>query len=73
MVKKFISNDYVISETFNECFANIVPNLKMIPSKNFQTTVQCGTENPVQNAINKFKNHPSIKLIMSKEWISETN
>ena len=43
----------------------LVPILKIISSENFQTTIQCGTENPVQSAISKFKNHPSINM-MSK-------
>ena len=46
--------------------ANIVPNLKIIPSENFGTTTEYGTENPAQKAINKVKNHPSIKMTISK-------
>ena len=44
----------------------IVPNLKVISGENFETTSQYETENPVQNGINKFKNHPSIKMISKK-------
>ena len=47
-------------------FTNAVPNLKIIPSDHFETTIQYETENPVQNEINQFKNHPSIKVIISK-------
>lgn len=47
-------------KTFNKFFVNVVPNLKILPFENFETTIQYGSENPVQNAINKFKNHPSI-------------
>ena len=61
MIKEVILNDYDIFETFNKFFANIVPNLNMIPSKNLETTTDYETE--VQNAINK--NHPSIKMIKS--------
>ena len=60
MIEKIIYNDYGINETFNKFLANIVPYLKIIPSK------KCETKNPVQNAINRFKNHPSIKMIISK-------
>ena len=38
----------------------------IISSEKFETTIQYETENPVQNAINKLKNHPSIKTIVSK-------
>ena len=47
-------------------FANIVPNLKIIPNKKFETTIEYETKNPVRNAIGKFKNHPSIKMIIPK-------
>lgn len=53
-------------KTFNKFFVNVVPNLKILPFENFETTIQYGTENPVQNAINKFKNHFSITIIISK-------
>ena len=66
MVEKVISNDYDISETFNKLFANIVPNLKIIPSQNFETSIQYETENLVKNTTHKFKNLPSIKMIISK-------
>ena len=33
MVEEIIYNDYGIYETFNKFFANIVPYLKIIPSK----------------------------------------
>ena len=59
MIQKVISNDYDIFETFNKLFANIVPNLKIIPSENFETSIQHETENPVKNATHKFKNHPN--------------
>ena len=52
MIEEVISNDYDISETFNKFFANIVPNLKIILSENFGTTIQHETENPIQDAIN---------------------
>ena len=52
MIEGVISNDQDISETFNKFFANIAPNLKIIPSENFKITIKYETENPVQNAIN---------------------
>ena len=49
MIEEVISNDYDISETF---LADIVPNLKIIPCENFETTTEYEKENPVQDAIN---------------------
>ena len=40
--------------------------MKFIPSENLEKNIQYETENPQQNAINKFINHPSIKMIKSK-------
>ena len=54
MIEEVISNDF---------FVNIVLNLKIIPNKNFETATKYEIENPVQNAVNKFKNHPSIRTI----------
>ena len=65
MIEEVISNDYDISETFHKCFANTVPNLKIKSSENFKTAIEYEIENPVQNAINNFKNHLSI-MIMSE-------
>ena len=45
MREEIISNDYDISKTFSKSFANIAPNLKIILSKNFETTIQNETEN----------------------------
>ena len=47
-------------------FANIVSNLKIIPSEIFTTIIQYERENLVQNAINKFKNRSIIKIRTSK-------
>ena len=63
MLKEIISSDYDISETFNIFFSNIIRNLKMIPNENIETAIQYEAENPMQNARNKFKNHPSIYMI----------
>ena len=37
-----------------------------ISNENFKSAIEYETENPWQNAINKFKNHPSIKMVISK-------
>ena len=56
----------LIKKNWKGFFANIVPNFKVIPSENFESTTQCEAENPLQNAINKFKKHPSIQMIVFK-------
>ena len=59
MIKEVLSDYHDIPETFNRLFANIVLNSKIIPNGNFENT-----ENPVRNAIIKFKNDPSFKMII---------
>ena len=46
---------------WNKFFANIVTNVRIIPSENFETAIEYEPENLVQNAVKKFKNHPCIK------------
>ena len=70
-VDKVISEDMEIAETFNEFFMNIVPSLKIWPKENYETDV--GNDNePILNYINKFKNHPSIKVIKSRKKEKQT-
>ena len=38
MIEEVMFGDNDISETFNKFLGNIVPNLKIIPSKKFETT-----------------------------------
>ena len=63
--EEIISDDKEIAETFNEFFINIVPNLK-ISTDHFQNSDFQVTENPVLNAINKYKYHPSVIKIKEK-------
>ena len=65
-VEEIITDDKAIAEIFNEFYVNIVPNLKISMENNFDTEF-VKTENPVLNAVNKYKNHPSV--IMMKEKI----
>ena len=70
-VEKVISEDMEIAETFNDFFVNIVPSLKISPKENYETDV--GNDNePILNYINKFKNHPSIKVIKSRKKEEQT-
>ena len=52
------------AEVFNELFINIVPNLN-ITTDHLRNPDLTRTENPVLNAINKYKYHPSIDMIKS--------
>ena len=65
-VDKVISEDMGIAETFNEFFVNIVPSLKLSPKENYETDIRNDIE-PILNYINKFENHPSIKVIKSRK------
>ena len=70
-VEKVISDDMEIAETFNEFFINTVPSLKVSPKENCETDV--GNDNePILNYINKFKNHPSIKVIKPRKKEEQT-
>ena len=70
-VEKVISEDMEIAKTFNEFSVNIVPSLKISPKENYETDV--GNDNePILNYINKFKNHPSIKVIKSRKKEEQT-
>ena len=64
-VEKIITDDKAIAEIFNEFYVNIVPNLKISMENNFDTEF-VKTENPVLNAVNKYKNHPSVIMIKEK-------
>ena len=63
--EKIISDDKEIAQVFNEFFINIVPNLN-ITMDHFQNPDFQRTKNPVLNAVNKYKYHPSIAMIKSK-------
>ena len=64
-IEEVITDDKAIAEIFNEFYVNIVPNLKISMENNFDTEF-VKTENPVLNAVNKYKNHPSVIMIKEK-------
>ena len=70
-VENVISEDMEIAETFNEFFVNIVPSLEISPEENYETDVENDNE-PILNYMNKFKNHPSIKVIKSRKKEEQT-
>ena len=63
--EEVISDEKKVAETFNNFFVNIVPNLKIPTNHNHNTDFQ-KTDDPVLNAINKYKHHSSIVMIKSK-------
>ena len=65
--EKVNSENMEIAETFNQFFVNIVPNLKVLPKENYENDNE-----PILNYINKFKNHPSIKVIKSNQKENQT-
>ena len=54
-----------MAEVFNKFFVNIVPDLKIPASHNYNKDFQ-KTNDPVLNAISKYKYHPCIVMIKSK-------
>ena len=63
--EKVISEDQAVAEVFNKFFINIVPNLKIPTNHNYDTDFLV-TNDQVANALNKFRNHPSIIMIKNK-------
>ena len=56
-----ISKDRGIAETFNKCFVNIVPSLKILPKENYKTDLVNDNET-ILNYINRFKIIRASKL-----------
>ena len=70
VIENVISDDIGVSEVFNEYFVNIVPNLKiteLIIDENFTETAD-----KLSDSINKFRNHPSIIMIKTKNISTDT-
>ena len=68
--KKVITEDQTVAEVFNKFFTNIVPNLKIPTNQNYDTDFLV-TNDQVRNALNKFRNHPSIIMIKNKRKIDQ--
>ena len=62
--KRVIFQDYLIAKTFNEYFISIP--IKNMPKNPEYESFGSSEENPVSSIIKKYQNHPSIKLIKSK-------
>ena len=60
--KKIITEDQALVEVFKKFFINIVPNLTISTDHGYASNIIV-TDNQVTNAVNKFRNHPSIIMI----------
>ena len=60
-----ISEDQVVGEVFNKFFINIVPILKISTNHNYDADFLV-TNDKLANALNKFRNHPSVVIIQNK-------
>ena len=63
--EKVISEDQEVAEVFNKLFINTVLNLKTPTNHNHDTDFLV-TNEQATNALNKFRNHPSITMIKNK-------
>ena len=63
--EEIISEDKAIAEVFNKFFIDIVSNLKISIENDFDTSFS-PTEDLVQNAISKYRNHPRVVIIKEK-------
>ena len=62
---KILSQDAKIDKTFNEYFINI-SNLNIPNNQSFSTQTRSLEENTLSGIIKRYKDHPSINLIKSK-------
>ena len=62
--ERVIFQDHLIAKTFNEYFISIP--IKNMPKNPEYESFGSSEENPVSIIIKKYQNHPSIKLIKSK-------
>ena len=65
-----LSDDQVVADTFNNYFNNIVKNLLTVTNKNYPKEItnsfNLNLLDPVEAAILKYKNHPSLNAIRGK-------
>ena len=60
--EEIISDEEMVAEIFNSFFINIVPNLKLPNNHNCDIDFQ-KSDDPVLDAINKYRYHLSIVMI----------
>ena len=64
--EKIITEDQTVAEVFKKFFINIVPNLKISTDHGYDNDF-IANDDQVTNAVNKFRNHPSIIMIKNKK------
>ena len=67
---QIVSESQAIAELFNKFFANIVTELNLAIDEDLLENVN-HISDPVLRAIEKYKNHPSVKAI-SEKYIKNT-
>ena len=67
---EIINDDVKIAEVFNEYFANINDELGL-NEKIANLSLSENIEDPIEKAVHKYKNHPSIKKI-KQQWSPQT-
>ena len=67
---EIINDDVKIAEVFNEYFANITDELGL-NEKIANLSLSENIEDPIEKAVHKYKNHPSIKNI-KQQWSPQT-
>ena len=65
-----INDDVKITEVFNEYFANITDELGLTENK-ANLSFSENIEDPIEKAVHKYKNHPSIKKV-KQQWSPQT-
>ena len=64
---EIISDDLEVADTLNKFFSNVIKNLK-IPEKFANNNLsRILSKHPTLNAIMKYKNHPSMDVIIKKK------
>ena len=59
---KLVRNEQEVANVFDDFFVNIVPNLGINTEHDFLNTTYI-SHNPIENAIYKYENHPSVIAI----------
>ena len=62
---QIISDDFVLSEEFSTFFGDAVRSLNVEPDEYYLSDME-NLSNPVEIAITKFENHPSVQAIKRK-------
>ena len=64
---KIVSNPVNCAEIFNNFFIDAIKNLDI--DRTLHTETILGSDNPIVNATNKFKTHPSVLRIIQEGYL----